>query len=177
VTNRFDIQKVNNAQRKWRSINEQTTAFVEDAASKSVAVKSETELEAETFFTSLTSSLQNAVADLKVPTWDQMSETARNTITVISKNMREATPYAIIFVLFGAIFYATFVVVSAGITMKSNLLNMGTEFLRTNMPIFTGGEIENGDLLSSRMMTLLPMVYQAFDKFGAVDTAEEETNE
>ena len=111
-----------------------------------------------------------------------MSETARNTITVISKNMREATPYAIIFVLFGAIFYATFVVVSAGITMKSNLLNMGTEFLRTNMPIFTGGEIENGDLLSSRMMTLLPetvlpMVYQAFDKFGAIDTAEEETNE
>ena len=44
-------EKLNNAQRKWRSINEQTTAFVEDAASKSVAVKSETELEAETFFT------------------------------------------------------------------------------------------------------------------------------
>ena len=44
-------EKLNNAQRKWRSINEQTTAFVEDSASKSVAVKSETELEAETFFT------------------------------------------------------------------------------------------------------------------------------
>ena len=47
------------------------------------------------------------------------------------------------------------------------------------MPNFTGGEIESGDLLSSRMMTetLLPMVYQAFDKFSAVDTAKEETNE
>ena len=37
-------EKLNNAQRKWRSINEQTTAFVEDAASKSVAVKSQTHL-------------------------------------------------------------------------------------------------------------------------------------
>jgi hypothetical protein len=48
-----------------------------------------------------------------------------------------------------------------------------------NVPIFNGGEIEGGDLLSSRMMTetLLPMVYQAFDKFGAVDTVEEETKE
>ena len=44
-------EKLNNAQRKWRSMNEQTTAFVEDAASKAVAVKSETEVEAETFFT------------------------------------------------------------------------------------------------------------------------------
>ena len=44
-------EKLNNAQRKWRSINEQTTAFVEDAGSKSVAVKSQTEVEAETFFT------------------------------------------------------------------------------------------------------------------------------
>ena len=44
-------KKLNNAQRKWRSINEQTTAFVEDAASKAVAVNSQTEVEAETFFT------------------------------------------------------------------------------------------------------------------------------
>jgi hypothetical protein len=43
-------EKLNNAQRKWRSMNEQT-AFVEDAASKAVAVKSQTEVEAETFFT------------------------------------------------------------------------------------------------------------------------------
>ena len=44
-----------------------------------------------------------------------------------------------------------------------------------NLPIFNGGRTEGGDRLSSRMMaeTLLPMVYQAFDKFGAVDTAEE----
>ena len=111
-----------------------------------------------------------------------MSEGARNTISVISRNIADATPYAIVFALFGAIFYATFVVVSTGITMKMNLLDLGTEFLRNNMPLFTGGEIENGDLLSSRMMTLLPetvlpMVYQAFDKFAAIDTAEEETNE
>ena len=55
---------------------------------------------------------------------------------------------------------------------------MGTEFLRNNLPLFTGDEI-SPDLMSSRMMTetLLPMVYQAFDKFGAVDTMEEETNE
>ena len=48
-----------------------------------------------------------------------------------------------------------------------------------NVPIFNDGEIEGGDLLSSRMMTetLLPMVYQAFDKFGAVDTLEKETKE
>ena len=111
-----------------------------------------------------------------------MSEGARNTISVIDRNVRLATPYAIVVALIAAVFYATFVVVSAGITLKSNLLNLGTEFLRTNMPLFTGGEIENGDLLSSRMMTLLPetvlpMVYQAFDKFAAIDTAEEETNE
>ena len=104
-----------------------------------------------------------------------MSEGARNTISVIDRNVRLATPYAIVFALFGAILYATYVVVSTGITMKMNLLELGTEFLRTNMPIFAGGEIESGDLLSSRMMTetLLPMVYQAFVKFGAVDTAEE----
>ena len=49
------------------------------------------------------------------------------------------------------------------------------------MPIFdfNPGKIDSEDLLSSRMMTetLLPMVYQAFDKFGAIDAAEEETNE
>ena len=77
--------------------------------------------------------------------------------------------------------YATFLVVSTGITMKMNLLDLGTEFLRTNMPIFdfNPGKIDSEDLLSSRMMTetLLPMVYQAFDKFGAVDTVEEETKE
>ena len=44
-------EKLNNAQRKWRSINEQTTAFDEDTASNAVAVKSQTEVEAETFFT------------------------------------------------------------------------------------------------------------------------------
>jgi len=168
-------EKLNNAQRKWRSINEQTTAFDEDAASKAVASKSPTEVEAETFFTSL----QNAIANIKVPTWDQMSEGAKNTVSVVSSNIKVATPYAIVFALFGAILYATYVVVSTGITMKMNLLELGTEFLRTNMPIFTGGEIESADLLSSRMMTetLLPMVYQAFDKFGAIDAAEEETNE
>ena len=125
------------------------------------------------------SSLQNAVANIKVPTWDTLSEGAKNTVSVVSSNIKLATPYAIVFALFGAILYATYVVVSTGITMKMNLLELGTEFLRTNMPIFTGGEIEGGDLLSSRMMTetLLPIVYQAFDKFGAVDTAEEETNE
>ena len=125
------------------------------------------------------SSLQNAIANIKVPTWDQMSEGAKNTVSVVSSNIKVATPYAIVFALFGAILYATYVVVSTGITMKMNLLELGTEFLRTNMPIFTGGEIESADLLSSRMMTetLLPMVYQAFDKFGAIDAAEEETNE
>ena len=125
------------------------------------------------------SSLQNAVANIKVPTWDTLSEGAKNTVSVVSSNIKLATPYAIVFALFGAILYATYVVVSTGITMKMNLLELGTEFLRTNMPIFTGGEIEGGDLLSSRMMTetLLPMVYQAFDKFGAIDTTEEETNE
>ena len=108
-----------------------------------------------------------------------MSEGARNTISVITKNVGNATPYAIIFALFGAVLYATFLVVSTGITMKMNLLDLGTEFLRTNMPIFTGGKIDSEDLLSSRMMTetLLPMVYQAFDKFGAIDAADEETNE
>ena len=135
------------------------------------------------YFFFLFSSLQNAVltqySNLKVPSWEQLSEGARNTISVITKNVGLGVPYGIVFALFGAILYATFVVVSTGITMKMNLLDLGTEFLRTNMPIFTGGEIEGGDLLSSRMMTetLLPMVYQAFDKFGAVDTAEEETNE
>ena len=108
-----------------------------------------------------------------------MSEGARNTLSVITKNAALGVPYAILLAVFGAILYATFVVVSTGITMKMNLLDLGTEFLRNNMPIFTGGEIEGGDSLSSRMMTetLLPMVYQAFDKFGAIDTAEEETNE
>ena len=127
------------------------------------------------------SSLQNAVANIKVPTWDQLSEGARNTISVITKNVGNATPYAIIFALFGAVLYATFLVVSTGITMKMNLLDLGTEFLRTNMPIFdfNPGKIDSEDLLSSRMMTetLLPMVYQAFDKFGAIDAAEEENNE
>jgi hypothetical protein len=125
------------------------------------------------------SSLQNAVANIKVPTWDQLSEGARNTISVVTKNVGNATPYAIILALFGAVLYATFVIVSTGITMKMNLLDLGTEFLRTNMPIFTGGKIDSEDLLSSRMMTetLLPMVYQAFDKFGAIDAADEETNE
>merc|ERR1712106_51460 len=172
-------EKLNNAQRKWRSMNEETTAFVEDAASKAVAVKSQTEVEAETFFTSLQNAVLTQYSNLKVPSWEQLSEGARNTISVITKNVGLGVPYGIVFALFGAILYATFVVVSTGITMKMNLLDLGTEFLRTNMPIFTGGEIEGGDLLSSRMMTetLLPMVYQAFDKFGAVDTAEEETNE
>ena len=82
-----------------------------------------------------------------------MSEGARNTISVIDRNVRLATPYAIVFALFGSILYATFVVVSTEITMKRNLLDLGTEFLRTNMSIFTGGEIESVDLLSSRMMT------------------------
>ena len=110
-----------------------------------------------------------------------MSEGAKNTVSVVSSNIKVATPYAIVFALFGAILYATYVVVSTGITMKMNLLELGTEFLRTNMPIFdfNPGKIDSEDLLSSRMMTetLLPMVYQAFDKFGAIDAAEDETNE
>ena len=115
---------------------------------------------------------------MNVPTWNQLSEGARNTISVISKNIQLGTPYAIIFAVFGLILYATFVVTSTAITTKMSLLNMGTEFLRNNLPLFTGDEI-SPDLMSSRMMTetLLPMVYQAFDKFGAVDTMEEETNE
>ena len=84
------------------------------------------------------------------------------------------TAISLVFAKYGASLYALlaiFVIVSTGI-----------RYLRTNMPIFTGGKIESGDLLSSRMMTLLPetvlpMVYQAFDKFAAIDTAEEETNE
>ena len=98
-----------------------------------------------------------------------MSEEARNTISVRDRNVQ--TAISLVFAKYGASLYALlaiFVIVSTGI-----------RFLRTNMPIFTGGEIESGDLLSSRMMTetLLPMVYQAFDKFGAIDAAEEETNE
>merc|ERR1712128_253842 len=89
-------EKLNNAQRKWRSMNEETTAFVEDAASKAVAVKSQTEVEAETFFTSLQNAVLTQYSNLKVPSWEQLSEGARNTISVITKNVGLGVPYGIV---------------------------------------------------------------------------------
>ena len=52
-----------------------------------------------------------------------------------------------------------------------NLWNLGTEFMTKNLPLFMGETV-----MENRMMTdtLIPMVYQALDKFGAIDTSPEE---
>jgi len=171
--------------RTWRSIDEEKTEVENlNPENTEVAVKSKAEEEAESFF----SSIQTGLASLgaQIPSWKQLSKSAQNGITTVTKSAQNgiatvqrglgvAFPYVLVLSLAALVTYVTFSAVSFAVATKTNLWNMGSNYLRENLPIFS---TEQGDTstFANRMMTdyLAPYIIPLIHNFPQMYEGEED---
>merc|ERR1719507_163292 len=160
--------------RTWRSISDEKT--VEEnltPENTELAIKSKAEEEAESFFSSIQTGL--ATFGAQIPSWKQLSKSAQNGIATVEKGMKKAFPYIIVLSLAAAVAYITFSAFSVAVATKQNLWNLGTTYLRDNLPIFSTEQGDTGTF-ANRMMTdyLAPYIIPLMENFPQVYEGKED---
>ena len=89
--------------------------------------------------------------------------------------MEKAFPYIIVLSLAAAVAYITFSAFSVAVATKQNLWNLGTTYLRDNLPIFSTEQGDTGTF-ANRMMTdyLAPYIIPLMENFPQVYEGKED---
>ena len=87
-----------------------------------------------------------------------------------------AFPYVIVLGLAAAAAYITFSTVSVAIATKRKLWNLGTTYLRENLPIFSTDDQGETSAFANRMMTdyLAPYIIPLIENFPQMYEGEED---